>query len=150
MSLPATYSATELADIESCRLLVIEFAALIDENRTNELGTLLMPDSSFSRPTAPDVVLQGIPAILQGFAARPKGMLTQHLNLNIRITLTGPDTATGESVVVLYRTEDSVQLEPGKGRKSIGPLLGTWSDTFVRTAQGWRFKDRRGRVTMYA
>ena len=44
MSLPATYTATELADIEACRALVIEFATMIDENRTDELRGLLMPD----------------------------------------------------------------------------------------------------------
>ena len=149
MSLPATYTATELADIEACRALVIEFATLIDENRTDELRGLLMPDSTFARPTAPDTLLQGADAIIAGFAARPKSMLTQHLNINIRISLTGPDTATGESVIVLYRTDTSEPFEPGKGRKAIGPLLGNWSDTFVRTASGWRFRDRRGRVTMH-
>ena len=50
---------------------------------------------------------------------------------------------------MLYRANGNDTLEPGKGRQATGPLLGTWSDTFVRTPQGWRFKDRRGRVTMF-
>ena len=145
----ATHSSAELADIEACRSLVIEFASLIDENRSDELIRLLLPEATFARPTAPDVVVSGADNIVKAFASRPKDLVTQHLNLNIRITLTGPDTATGESVVVLYRASANDPLEPGKGRKANGPLLGIWSDSFVRTKQGWRFKDRRGRVTMY-
>jgi hypothetical protein len=149
MNLPASYSATELSSIEACKRLVIEFASLIDAGRTDELIHLLVPEATFARPTAPDTVVSGAQTIVQAFASRPKDLVTQHLNLNIRITLTDPDTATGESVVVLYRASATDPLEPGKGRPATGPLLGTWSDTFVRTAQGWRFKDRRGRVTMF-
>ena len=95
------------------------------------------------------VVIRGAAAILAAFAARPRNRVTQHLNLNIRIRQTGPDTAEGFSVVVLYLAEVAEELVPGKGRKAIGPILGTWTDTFVRTAAGWRFKDRRGNVTMH-
>lgn len=150
MPLSASYTADELAGIEACRRLVIEFASLIDESRTDELIHLMVPEASFARPTAPDVVVRGAADIVKAFAARPKDLVTQHLNLNIRITLTGPDTATGESIVVLYRANANDPLEPGKGRQATGPLIGTWSDTFVRTPQGWRFRDRRGRVTLFA
>ena len=34
MNLPASYSAAELSSIEACKRLVIEFASLIDANRT--------------------------------------------------------------------------------------------------------------------
>lgn len=149
MSLPASYTADELSSIEACRSLVVEFGSLIDEGRTDELVHLMVPETSFARPTAPDVVISGAAEILKAFAARPKDLVTQHLNLNIRITLTGRDTASGESIVVLYRANGNDALEPGKGRPATGPLIGTWSDTFVRTPQGWRFKDRRGRVTMF-
>jgi hypothetical protein len=149
MSLPASYTADELASLEACQRLVIEFGSLIDEGRTDELLALLLPDATFARPTAPDAVVSGAAEIIKAFASRPKDLVTQHLNLNIRITLTGPDTARGESIVVLYRANGNDPLEPGKGRQATGPLIGTWSDTFQRTAHGWVFKDRRGRVTMY-
>lgn len=149
MPLPASYTLDELSSIEACRSLVVEFGSLIDEGRTDELVHLMVPETSFARPTAPDAVINGAAEILKAFAARPKDLVTQHLNLNIRITLTGRDTASGESIVVLYRANGNDVLEPGKGRPATGPLIGTWSDTFVRTPQGWRFKDRRGRVTMF-
>ena len=58
-------TAQELADIEACRSLILEFAARIDNFQTHTLGELLTPDASFVRPTAPDVVINGVDAILQ-------------------------------------------------------------------------------------
>jgi hypothetical protein len=139
----------ELADIEACRSLILEFAARIDNNLTHTLGELLAPDATFARPTVPDVVISGADAIVAAFATRPKTLITQHLNLNIRIRITGRDTADGDSIVMLYITNSGEEFVPGKGRKAGAPLIGTWTDTFIRTASGWRFKDRRGAVTMH-
>lgn len=139
----------DLASIESCRALVLEFAARIDNSQTHTLGELLASDATFARPTAPDVVISGADAIVAAFAARPKTVVTQHLNLNIRIKLTGPDTAEGHSIVMLFIATTNDELVPGKGRKAGAPLLGTWTDTFVRTSAGWRFQHRRGAVTMH-
>jgi hypothetical protein len=50
---------------------------------------------------------------------------------------------------VLYLADSADELVAGKGRKANGPIIGTWTDTFVRTAAGWRFKDRRGIATMH-
>lgn len=141
---------TELADIETCRSLIVEFASRIDEGRAHTLGDLLTADASFARPTAPDVVLQGRDVILAAFSARPKHLVSQHLNLNIRIRLTGADSAEGHSVVMLFLADANDELVPGKGRKAGAPIIGTWTDTFLRTPGGWRFKDRRGTVTLHS
>ena len=143
-------NAQELADIEACRSLILEFAARIDGGQSHTLGELLTADATFARPTNPDVVINGRDAILAAFALRPKHLVSQHLNLNIRIRLTGADTAAGQSVVMLYLANADDELVPGKGRKAGSPLIGTWTDAFVRTAAGWRFKDRRGAATMHA
>lgn len=142
-------NAQELVDIEACRALILEFAARIDNGQAHTLGELLTPDASFARPTMPDTVIQGRDAILAAFSARPKHLVSQHLNLNIRIRLTGADTAEGHSVVMLFLANSGDELVPGKGRPAGAPLLGTWTDSFVRTAEGWRFKDRRGAATMH-
>lgn len=138
----------ELASIEACRALILEFAARIDNNQTHTLGELMTADATFARPTMPDVTIEGRDAILAAFALRPKSMVTQHLNLNIRILLTGADSAEGESVVMLFIANASDEVVPGKGRKAGPPLLGTWTDRFVRTDAGWRFSARRGAATM--
>lgn len=143
-------NARELVDVEACRSLIVEFATRIDEGRAHTLGELLTADASFARPTVPDVIVQGREAILAAFATRPKHLVSQHLNLNIRIQLTGPDSAEGHSVVMLFLADANDELVPGKGRRTGAPILGTWTDTFVRTAEGWRFKDRRGMATLHA
>jgi hypothetical protein len=140
----------QLSDIEACRSLVLEFAWRIDNGQAHTLGELMTLDASFARPTLPDVVLQGREAILAAFSARPKHLVSQHLNLNIRIQLTGADTAEGHSVVMLFLADANDEPIPGKGRKTGAPILGTWTDTFVRTPEGWRFKDRRGLATLHA
>jgi ketosteroid isomerase-like protein len=139
----------ELASVEACRSLILEFAARIDNGQAQTLGELLAEDATFARPTAPDVVISGASNIVAAFASRPKTMVSQHLNLNIRIRLTSPDAAEGNSIVMLYIASANDELVPGKGRKAGAPLIGTWTDQFVRTAAGWRFKDRRGAVTMH-
>lgn len=139
----------ELSCIEACRNLIIDFATFIDSGQSARLGELMTEDATFARPTNPGAVVSGAAAILAAFAARPKNLVSQHLNLNIRIRQTGPDTADGFSIVVLYLADAGDVLEPGKGRKATGPIIGTWTDTFVRTDAGWRFKDRRGNATMH-
>ena len=139
----------QLADIEACRSLIVEFAARIDAGQAETLGELLTEDASFARPTMPDKVINGREAILAAFASRPKHLVSQHLNLNIRIRITGPDSAEGHSVVMLFLGNAADELVPGKGRPAGAPLLGTWTDRFVRTPEGWRFRDRRGAATMH-
>ena len=139
----------QLADIEACRALIVEFAARIDAGQADSLGELLTEDASFARPTMPDKVISGREAILAAFSSRPKHLVSQHLNLNIRIRITGPDSAEGHSVVMLFLGNAADELVPGKGRPAGAPLLGTWTDRFVRTPEGWRFKDRRGAATMH-
>lgn len=139
----------QLLDIEACRALIVEFAAAIDAREPERMRAMLAPDATFARPTAPDVVITGADTIIAAFAARPAHVLTQHLNLNLRVRLTGPDTAEAESVVMLFIGNNGDEPVPGKGRPAGAPLLGTWRDRFVRTADGWRFSERRGAVTMH-
>jgi hypothetical protein len=139
----------ELVDIEACRALIIEFAARVDTRQTGDLRELFVDEATFTRPSAPGVVIQGVDAIIASFATRPPTVITQHMNMNIRVKLTGPDSAESESVVLLFIGSTNDTDVPGKGRPAGQPLLGTWSDRFVRTAAGWRFTQRRGLVTLH-
>lgn len=137
-------------DIEACRNLVLDCASLIDEARYDELARVFAPDGVFARPTAPDAPITGRDTIIAAFKLRPANKISQHLVTNIRVWLTGSDTAEGTSSIMLYLTDVDLPFETGKGRKATGPLLGLYNDKYVRTADGWRIADRRGRVTMYA
>jgi hypothetical protein len=149
MSAPEALTLQELTNIEACRNLVVDCASIIDEGRYDDLALIFSTDGIFARPTLPDEAIVGRDTIIAMFKKRPANKLAQHLVLNIRVWLTGPDTATGTSSIMLYMTDVDVPHEAGKGRKATGPLLGTYKDQYVRTAEGWRIADRRGRVTMY-
>ena len=139
----------QLADIQACYNLVVDCATIIDESRYDDLARIFTVDGVFARPTTPDQPISGRDTIIEAFKKRPAHKIAQHLVLNIRVHLTGADTAEGTSSIMLYMTEADVPQEPGKGRKATGPLLGLYRDRYLRTADGWRIADRRGRVTMY-
>jgi hypothetical protein len=143
------YTLQQLADIQDCYDLVVDCATIIDESRYDDLASIFTVDGVFARPTVPDEPITGRDTIVAAFKKRPASKIAQHLVLNIRVRLTGQDTAEGTSSIMLYMTDADVPQEPGKGRKATGPLLGLYRDRYVRTAEGWRIADRRGRVTMY-
>jgi hypothetical protein len=150
MSTSASLTVQQLGDIQACYDLVVDCAQIIDEGRYDDLGQIFSKDGIFARPTMPDDPMVGRATIVSSFKKRPANMVGQHLVMNVRVRLTGTDTAEGNSSIMLYLTESEVPYETGKGRKARGPLLGVYKDLYVRTAEGWRIKDRRGRVTMYA
>ena len=149
MSPSATFTPQQLSDIQDCYNLVVDCAQIIDESRYDDLAQIFTEDGIFARPTVPDEPMTGRETIIGNFKKRPPTLVGQHLVLNIRVRLTGPDTAEGTSSIMLYLSNTEVPYENGKGRKANGPLCGVYKDVYVRTAQGWRIRDRRGRVTMY-
>lgn len=140
---------TPADSIEACRNLSADYVACVDAQDYERLRELFVPDAVFARPTDPDTLVRGIEAIIAGFASRPRTRLTQHLMAQIRITLTSPEEARGVASLTLYTADAAETAAPGKGRKGSGPLIGIYEDRYVRTAAGWRFAERRGRVTLH-
>lgn len=113
-----------------CARLIALYANLNDAARWAEAAALYAEDGVMARPTAPDAPLVGRAAILAAFQGRPPRK-TRHVCSNVVITVEGPDSAAGESAMIL--------LQP-----DAAPLAGSFHDRFVRTAEGWRFAERRG------
>jgi hypothetical protein len=113
-----------------CARLIALYANLNDAARWAEAAALYAEDGVMARPTAPDAPLVGRAAILAAFESRPPRK-TRHVCSNVVITVEGPDAASGESAMIL--------LQP-----DAAPLAGSFHDRFVRTAEGWRFAERRG------
>ncbi len=143
------FTPQQLSDIQSCYNLVVDCASIIDESRYDDLALIFSEDGVFARPTVPDEPISGRATIVAAFKKRPANKIGQHLVLNIRVNLTGADTAEGTSSIMLYMSDTDTPFENGKGRKAVGPVLGVYRDRYVRTAEGWRIADRRGRVTLY-
>ena len=113
-----------------CARLVARYANLNDEGRWEELAALYAEDGVMTRPSAPDVEILGRAAILAAFRARPP-RTTRHFCSNVVIDVEDADHARGTSAVVLYTG-------------ATPPAVGSFHDRFVRTAEGWRFRERRG------
>ncbi len=109
--------------------LILDYAASNDAGDWDEVAALYLPDGRMSRPVAPDDFVEGRDAILAAFKARP-ARASRHICANIRIDVSG-DTATASSQILLFTGHD-------------GPKVGSYRDSLVNTADGWRFAERRG------
>lgn len=113
-----------------CARLIALYANLNDDARWDDVAALYAEDGVMFRPTAPDAGVEGREAILAAFKARP-ARTTRHVCSNVVIDVDSEDSARGTSAMLLFT---------GEG----GPLVGSFHDRFVRTAEGWRFAERRG------
>jgi hypothetical protein len=131
-----------LAIEAECTRLINLYANLNDAGRWEDVAALYAEDGLMTRPSAPDKPVVGRDALLASFLARPP-RASQHVCANIVVTVDGPDSASAYSVILLFT--GSVDPEGGLPARDEGPgLVGSYRDRFVRTADGWRFAERRG------
>lgn len=104
-------------------------------------AALYTEDAVFRRPSGGDAIV-GRDAILAGFLAR-KPRAQRHAIANVLVEVVDENTATAKSVIVLYMGDEADDGGPPiQDAKS--PLIGTFADRCVRTAEGWRFAERVG------
>jgi hypothetical protein len=140
---PADERAIEWA----CTKLMVQFAEFNDRQDYEALAALFDERGRFARPTDPDTVIEGRENILKAFQSRPKGRLTQHLCTNLLVTAESSDRARGSCRILLYTADAAAAPEGAFGVKADPrQLVGVYEDRFVRTPEGWRFAERRGRV----
>jgi ketosteroid isomerase-like protein len=109
--------------------LIIDYAAHNDASDWDAVAALYVLDGRMSRPTAPDDFIEGRDAICAAFKSRPP-RTTRHICANIRVDVDG-DTAKASSQILLFTGHDA-------------PKVGSYHDKLARTADGWRFTERRG------
>lgn len=132
---------TMLAE-HACEKLIKTYAALLDAGQWEDVAQLYVESGRMSRPTAPDDYVDGRDAILASFTARP-ARISRHVCINIRVELTAEDAARATSQILLF------VAEPGEDgglplQSPLPPMVGTYQDKLVLTADGWRFAERRG------
>ncbi|MEO5597167.1 MAG: nuclear transport factor 2 family protein [Novosphingobium sp.] len=110
--------------------MIIDYAALNDTGDWDAVAALYVPEGRMSRPTAPDLFVEGRAAILAAFRARPP-RATRHIVANVRIELEGA-TARASSQILLFTAAG----QP--------PLVGTYQDRLALADGVWRFTERRG------
>jgi ketosteroid isomerase-like protein len=116
-------------DARAIERLIIDYGAYNDAGDWDAVAALYIPDGRMSRPTAPDDFIEGQGAILAAFKSRP-ARTTRHICANIRVDVDG-SSATATSQILLFTGHDA-------------PKVGSYADKFIRTADGWRFAERRG------
>jgi ketosteroid isomerase-like protein len=119
-----------LLDEAAITRMILDYAAWNDAGDWDAVAALYVPEGRMSRPVAPDDFVEGRDAILAAFKARPP-RTTRHICANIRVDVEG-DTASASSQIMLFTAAG----QP--------PLVGSYADRLVRTADGWRFVERRG------
>ena len=128
-----------------CTRLINHYANLNDAGRWDDVAALYADDGLMARPSAPDQPIVGRDAILASFLARPP-RVSRHICANIVVTVESADTASAHSMILLFSgvaaKDDGLPILDKKPA-----LVGEYDDRFVRTADGWRFAERRGALS---
>jgi len=111
--------------------LILDYAALNDAGDWVKLAALYVPEGRMSRPSAPDIFIEGADAILAAFLARPP-RAQRHICANIRVDLEATGQARATSQILLFTGA------------AMAPLVGSYHDKLIATPQGWKFTERRG------
>ena len=120
--------------------LIHEYVWANDAQDWEKCASLYTSDAVFRRPSGGDPVV-GREAILASFTARaPRAQ--RHVMANTLVDVVSEKEATVKSVIVLYMGDAAEEGLPVQDPKS--PLIGTFEDRVVRTAEGWRFAERTG------
>ena len=124
---------TEL-DVEQIRRLTHEYSWAIDNSRLEDLVGLFTESAVFDmRGFGAPAALEGHEALRAGFAALIDGLSgCVHLMMNHLIDVAG-DTATGTVNCHAF------VLDKDGNRAENLPL---YTDTYLRTSQGWKFSSR--------
>lgn len=125
-----------------CERLIKRYVNLNDAQDWAAVAALYTENARFARPSQPGVFVEGREAILASFLARP-ARAQRHVIANMVVDVEDAGHARAFSVIVLYMGDkaDDGGL-PVQDPKS--PLIGTFTDKLVRTADGWRFAERIG------
>ena len=124
-----------------CTRLCNDFAWTVDNGDYNGFVALFAIDGIFERAGQ---VSRGHEAIHKFLDARPAGRVTRHACSNIRIDMTGSDTATGSCMALMFQAPAG-QGEPGP-LTCAGAVVAEYMDDYILTAAGWKFKHRRATI----
>ena len=111
-----------------------------DDADWHACAALYTQDARFIRPSGGAAIV-GREAILAGFLARAP-RVQRHAIANVLVDVVDENTARARSVIVLYMGDAADDGLPVQDAKS--PLIGTFTDHCVKTAEGWRFAERTG------
>ena len=134
----------------ACERLVVTYTHLVDFGEAEQVAELFAADALWQ---AGEIRFEGRDAVRAMFRGRQE--MTQrrsrHVCTNGVVDVVDEDHATGLVYLQLYRPD----FEPGARTDSLAPdahpvAVGEYHDQFVRTAEGWRFAERRAELAFGA
>ncbi len=128
-----------------CGQLSLRFMAHNDQREWSKMCALLTENATFARPTDPDHPICGRAAILAAFEARPADRITRHICTNMIITAVSPSQASGTMYALLFTGAIDNRGDLGIIADE-RQLIGEFEDDYIRTEDGWRIGNRRGRI----
>jgi hypothetical protein len=127
-----------------CSKLCHAFANYGDVNDFVSLANLFTEDGSMSRPSVPDVDITGRQTIIEAFGRRPP-LVIRHIVTNVQIHVVSATEARGFSLVLWLSAPQADTPLP----LLAGPIqVGEFRDVYVKTEEGWRFRERKGRLSL--
>ena len=129
-----------------CEQLILRYAHLNDLGDWQGLAGTFTEDASFSRPSAPENIIQGRCDSLKSFLARKPGR-TVHVVTNIMVTAISATEAASRCIIQLFPT-----TSPAEGGVALHaretPFIGGSLDRFRCENGQWLFSKRRGFLTI--
>lgn len=125
-----------------CRNLIAALVLAQDHGDAEAAAGLFAADGVWVRSGKP---YAGRDAIRASFDGRDLGTVIRHIVSNQLVTIASPTVATATSYYLVYVHRDGGGQAPKVGRLEEPVALGEWQDSFVLTADGWRFARREGR-----
>jgi hypothetical protein len=122
------------ADHLDLERLVVEIAWRIDHGAASSVWELFVPDGILHTGQDPVVGHEALQA--WGRQRDDQPVLTRHICSGMRFVSTGADTATGSTLLTVFRRGDDQSGPP------VPAVVGEDADDFRRTPHGWRFVSR--------
>lgn len=127
---------TPIEDKEAIRELFSEYCFRMDDFGFAELGALFTEDGEWIAPYARARGPAEIAALMaRNIPAEPR---RKHFIMNSLIRLDGDRAGARTSYLVVLQA-----TLPANGAGLMPSVAGTYEDVLVRTANGWRFRERR-------
>jgi hypothetical protein len=124
-----------------CERLQVSYALTADRGDADAFTALFIEDAAIHIPEY--LPFAGYAAIHDSLLALAgTGVTMRHVITNQQVTVTDPESATGICYLIVYNNPDPADEN---GTREVRPpsTVGEYRDQFVRTAEGWRFKERR-------
>ena len=128
----------------ACARLIVEYCHFVDHGEAAKIAEQFTADGVW---TSPGNTYDGRAAIAEAFRRRQDNAarMSRHVCSNLLVNVIDENNATGVVYLTLYRHDGETNRRTSPA--DVPDIVGEYRDTFVRTADGWRFKRRETHVS---